>query len=194
MSQTETDLQDVITPLVPTLRTNGTNDSLEFSPISIREDYRLKWNINPDDFICLTKNGQLLRNTLYRIGGMDTPKLGKDEYFMLLKHVEAFYPDSITKITKDKSHLESRWCILDKNGNEKVEFDSFKSPYLVKDSVIYSINGKYYNIETGEFYCDTSSSMQSEEFLFLENRFDKDISRRGVMKINKKKGDWELFT
>lgn len=182
-------MEDAIKEL--SIPTNINNDgSLQFSPIALNEGYKKKWNEHLNDFICLTKNGQLIRNTLYRIGGKGTPKLGKDEYFMLLKHVEAFYDDSITKIKKDKPHLESKWCILDKNGNEKVEFKPFDSPYLIQNSQIYFIKGKYYNIETGEFYRDASTSMQSSEFLFLGSQYD---SRDGVMKINKKNGTWELF-
>lgn len=192
MNQTKTDSNDFITAIAPIPQmVNGA--ALEFSYISLREDYRKKWNEHMKDFICLTKNGELVRPTLYRIGGIGTPELGKDDYFMLLKHVEAFYEDSITKISKDKPHLESRWCILDKNGDEKVEFKPFASPYLVKDSVIYSLNQKYHNIETGELYCTSYTSMTSGEFVFLENRFDKDTSKRGVMKIHKKTGAWELF-
>lgn len=196
MSPIKEGLYDLIPSLTPGYKSEdaGTAGTLEFSSIILRAEYAHKWNVSHyNDFILLTKNGVPIRNTLYRIGGMSTPKLGKDEYFLLIKHVEAFYPDSITKISKDKPHLEGRWCILDKNGNEKVEFDNFRSPYIVKDSVIYSVNGKYHNIETGELYCDTSSSLESGEFLFLENRFDKDMSRRGVMKIHKKTGAWELF-
>jgi hypothetical protein len=173
--------------------------ALQFSKIDINEDYCKKWNVRPKDFICLTRNGELLRPTLYRIGGLNTPKLNKDEYFMLIKHVEAYYSKDIMKGSKsqDPKHLDGWWCILDKHGNEKVVFEPAKYPltypYLVADSCIYSIGGKYHNIETGEFYCDTSSSMTSADFLFLENRFDKDKSRRGVMKINKKSGLWELF-
>lgn len=169
------------------------DDGLQFSELIIREDYREKWNVYRNDFICLTKNGQLIRNTLYRIGGINTPNLSTDKYFMLLKYVEAFYPDDITDVAKRKPHLSGRWCILDKEGNEKVEFEPFSSPYLVKGSQIYSIRDKYYNIETGEFYCDAGSSMQSKDFLFLENRWDKNESKRGIMKINKHNGKWELF-
>ena len=86
-----------------------------------------------------------------------------------------------------------RYCILDKEGNEKVVFGRFKSPYLVKNSQIYSIDGNYYNIETGEFYGNPSTNMESSEFLFLDNRFDKDSTKRGIMKVNKKDGIWELF-
>lgn len=193
MIQAKTDSTDFIASMIPTRQT-GADSPLQFSSIVLRAEYAHKWNASHmNDFIGLTKNGELIRDTLYRIGGMGTPKLGKDEYFLLLKYVEAFYPDSITKIAKDKPHLESRWCIMDKEGNEKVEFKPFASPYLVNDSVIYSLNSEYRNIETDEFYGYSSSSMQSDEFLFLDNRFDKDVSRRGIMKIHKKTGAWELF-
>lgn len=166
---------------------------LQLSTITIKDDYRKKWNIHLDDFLCLTKNGELISDSLYRVGGQSTPDLRKVNYFMLLKHVEGFYPKHIIEYTKsDPKHLESRWCIIDKNGNEKVEFKQFDSPYLVSDSCIYSINNNYYNIETGEFYCQSYSSMKSSEYLFIENAYDKDTSKRGIMKINKKDGSWEL--
>jgi len=82
--------------------------NLQFSKINIDPYYREKWNIHSNDFICLTRNGKMIRETLYRIGGLNNPNLDTDNYFMLLKHVEAFYSDDITKIKKDKPHLESR--------------------------------------------------------------------------------------
>ena len=171
------------------------NEGLQLSPISVNEDYCKKWNIHSKDYVCLTKNGELLRQTLYRVGGMGRPKLGVDNYFMLLKYVEAFYSDEITKDKSRKPHLEGRRCIIDKEGNEKIEFKSSLSyPYLVKDSCIYTIDSKYYNIETGEFYCSSRGSMTSTDYLFLNNEYDKDESKRGVMKINKKDGTWELFS
>jgi len=164
---------------------------IELSSISVNETYRKKWNVSQNDFVFITKGGELVCDTLYRVGGFGANIT--DDYFMLLKNVEAFYPDNITKEKDKKPHLESRWAILDKNGIEKVEFEPFQSPYLVKDSCLYSINSNYYNIETGEFYCYSSHAMVTTEFVFLENRYDKDESKRGVMKINKKDGSWELF-
>ncbi len=171
----------------------GNNGSLQLSPISINEDYCKKWNIRQEDYVCLTKDGKLLRPTLYRIGGVNAPNLGKDNYFTLIKHVEAYYADDITKIDKEKPHLESRWCIIDKNGDEKVDVGPFKYIYIVNGSCIYSVDKDYFNIETGEHYCRAYSSMKSNEFLFLDNEYDDDKSKRGVMKINKKDGTWELF-
>ena len=180
------------------------SSALQLSPIQVNQDYLNEWNNNCNDFVCLTKNGELLRPTLYRIGGLNNPKLGKDKYFMLLKYVEAVYDyDFIKKCYPNKSrkelelqrkHLEGRWCIIDKNGVEKKEFDQFKSPYIKKGSCIYSVDSNYYNIETGEFYCNSLKSMESTEFLFLENPYDKDLSKKGVMKINKKDGSWSVFS
>jgi len=178
-----------------TVENVNNSGSLEFSKIDIDADYRKKWNINENDFFCLTKNGKLVRETLYRKGGLNFPNLKADSYFQLLKHVEAHYSDKILKMSKsDKPrHLESRWCILDKEGNEKVELEAFQHAYLINDSQIYSVNSKYYNVANGEFYCDSNKIMQSKEFIFLENTYDEDKSKRGIMKINKKNGEWELI-
>ncbi len=171
------------------------NCRLQLAPIQVREDYAKEWNERLTDFVVLSKDGELLRPTLYRVGGLNFPNLCEDKYFMLLKYVEAYYPESIMRHSTSKSpkHLDGRWCILDADGNERIEFESFRCPYLVKDSCLYSLNGKYYNIETGEHYGSSSTSIESKEFIFLDNRYDSDKSKRGVMKINKKDGSWELF-
>ena len=170
---------------------------LGISPAEINEDYRKKWNIYMDDFVSLTLNGELLRPTLYRVGGMGKPNLATDKYFVLLKHTEAFYGKDILKMSGNKNpkHLNGTWCIIDQYGNEKFESKSSSDYlYLLKNSCICSSNQKYYNIETGELYCDSSKSMESEEYLFLDNAYDKDESKRGIMMINKCDGTWDLFS
>ncbi len=185
------------------------DNKIQFSKINLDEDYSKKWNNNNNDFICLTKNGELLRPTLYRIGGIGPSKPNEDGYYVLLKYVEAFYSDEIMSMSAEHykkhniknikhtaNHLEAKWVIIDKFGNEKIELDNFNSPHLVKNSCIYSIKGKYYNIETNELYCYTNETCESSEFLFLENRYnfgdckDKPL---GVYKINKKDGSFEIF-
>ncbi len=184
-------------PMQPPLKkgSTGNNNILQLSPIRINEDYRKEWNITQNDYACLTLNGELLRPTLYRIGGLNNTKPGVDKYFMLIKYVEAYYSKEILRISKSNGpkHLESRWCIIDECGNEKKEFKFPDTPYLMSNSCIYSIDRRYYNIETGEYYGYTSGSMSSDEFLFLDNKFEKEKSKCGVMKINKKDGTWELF-
>ena len=171
---------------------------LRFSRITLNEDYRKKWGATMDDFICLTIGGEMVRPTLYRIGGLGHSDPQKNRYILLLKYVEAQYSkkfmDSMgDRAPKDPRHLEDRWCILDQQGNEKVEFKQFATPYLVNDSCIYSLDGNYYNIETGELYGRSHSSFSSTDFLFLHVPYEKDEAKRGVMKINKKDGSWEMF-
>jgi hypothetical protein len=170
------------------------SSALQLSSIQVDTEYCKKWNERMTDFVVLTKNGELVSNSLYRVGGMGCKPDGKN-YFMLLKYVEDYYPADILKMSgnKDPKHLSGRWCIIDKNGIEKVVFESFKSPYLMNDSCIYSIDQNYYNIETGKHYCKAYTSMKSKDFLFLENAYDDDKSRRGVIKVCKKTGTWELF-
>jgi len=164
--------------------------SLKLSPIELNADYRLDWNIHEHDFVLLTKEGKPINDSIYRVGGFNCDL--KADYFILLKYVEAFYSDTITKIKADKPHLEGRWCIIDKNGCEKVEFEQFKSPYL-KGGLIYVVDGNYYNIETREFYCHASSSISSNNYLFLENKYDNNVLKRGVMMINKYDGSYKIF-
>ena len=166
---------------------------LRMSQIILNEDYKKKWNEHSDDFFMLTRNGEPIRDTLYRAGAMGGMKEGQD-YFMILKYTEDQYKDNITKDPKAKNHLKAQWVILNKEGEEKVVNNQFDSMYLVSNSIIYHVGGKYYNIESGEFYCDASgSSMDSKEYLFLNNTYDNDKSRRGVMRINKKTGEYKLY-
>lgn len=164
---------------------------LELCPIKINEDYRIKWNIYSVDFYHLCKDGIKLNDTLYRKGMFGGIKNNQD-YYLLLKHTEAFHPDSITLDKKDKPHLKSTWVIIDKNGVEKLEFPEFSNVYL-SGGVIYSMGSNYYNIETGYCYGRSHTTIKSKDFIFLDNNFYSDLSKRGVVKINKKDGTFELF-
>ena len=98
------------------------DDILRLSPISVREDYLREWNERLNDFVVLTRNGQLVNNNLYRVGGLGTNKIHDKPYFMLLKYVESYYDlDFLKNIKSDSSpkHLKGVWCILDQNGIEK---------------------------------------------------------------------------
>lgn len=173
---------------------NG-DGKLQLSPIVVNSKYLSEWNENMTDFIVLTKDGKLIDNSIYRIGGMSGDKDIENDYFMLIKYVECYYSPDIIRMSNSDSnkYLSGRWCIFDKNGILKKEFDEHISPYIVHDSCIYSINSKYYNIETDELYCNASKIVESSKYLFLENAYDKDLIKRGVMKINKKDGTCELL-
>lgn len=165
--------------------------TLKLKPVKLDGDYRKKWNIHLTDFCNLYKNGKKVSDALYRIGGFGGDI--KENYFMLLKNIEAHYPDNITKEKHRKPHLENRWCILNKKGVEKVNFKPFESPYL-HGGQVYSLDGKYYDIESGKLYCHScSSSIISKRYIFLENKYDKDESKRGVMRIKKSNGACKIF-
>lgn len=173
-------------------------DGLYFANITLDPAYAKKWNERSTDFIMLTYNGELISETLYRVGGLNSSTWYKDKYFMLLKYEEAFYSKEILKMSKSKDgrHLEGNWVILDNKGNEKAKFvRSLDHAYLIKNSCLYKIQEKIINIETGEVYIDSyhGTYLESTEFIFVENRYDKDESKRGVLKINKLDGSKELI-
>lgn len=162
-------------------------NTIELYPVKIDNDYRKKFNIIEDDYCHLFKNGTRVSNVLYRKGGMSTVQDLQNDYFMILKHVEAKYPDEITKDKKRKLHLASHWVILDNNCNEKVVFEHYVSPYLT-GGIIYSSENKYYNIETGECYGYGYKSLTSKNFIFIDN-----IVNKTVKKININDGSVEVF-
>ncbi len=86
-------------------------NKLELRPVTVSKEYYKKWNVSCDDYLNLYKNGVKVSDTLYRKGMFDG-KVDKP-YFLLLKHVEAHYEDSITTDKFAKPHLESQWCIVD---------------------------------------------------------------------------------
>lgn len=163
---------------------------VELTPIELPEDYCRKWNTHERDFVQLTRYGVPINNSIYRTG-MFGGKF-KDGYTLLLKYTEALYNDSITRDEARKRHLEGIWCIVDKNGVEKVNFKKFENAYL-SGGVIYSVDRNYYNIETGELIGSSSQTMASDDYIFLEDHFNKDTSKRGVIQIKKSDGSWQIY-
>lgn len=170
------------------------NFKLRLVDANLSAEYKEEWKVYSESYSQLWDGTEMLRPTLYRVGGICTPKFGTDRFLQLLKYSEAYYDREIYDKSKSSlKHLRGVWCILDAVGNEIVEFEQFATPYLVKDSCIYSLNNNYVNIETGEFYCKSYDSMESDKFLFLDNAFDNDKTRRGIFKINKEDGTYVIF-
>jgi hypothetical protein len=164
--------------------------TIELKPVKLDGKYRERWNVHMSDFVHLYVDGRKVNNNIYRVGGFGATL--KDKYFMLLKYTEDYCSDDITKDEDRKAHLKGCWCIIDNNGVEKVNFNQFDNVYL-SGGQLYSLDNKYYNIETKEFYCDARSVMKTDNFIFLENAYDKDESKRGVLKIDKTSGEFELI-
>jgi hypothetical protein len=173
---------------------------LHLRSAQISDDYRKKWNIHMDDFLHLFIGDEQVSDTLYRVGGHNGKKEG--EYTMLLKNVEALYDKSIVIATKKKPttanrrHLESRWCIIDGQGKEVKEFKQFTTSLYLQGGVIYSLNGKLFNILTGEEIIGSSSStkIHTKDFIIVENLYDKNEEMCGVLKINKADGSVEMLS
>ena len=181
---------------------NNDNSKIQLSPIILNEDYRKKWNITQNDFYLITKNGVPIRNTLYCVAHFQSKDISNKRYFILLKQVESYYSDEIMKSCKSRGikqtnrYLSDNDCILDQFGNEKICHDRKNlfgyANLLNNDSIIYRVQENYYNIETNEFYCSSSSCMESNKYLYLSNLYDKDKSKLGVWKINKLDGTYEI--
>lgn len=182
---------------------------LELSAITLKEEYAKKWQAEHiSGFFLLTRGHVPIRQTLYRKGGISGQGgIPEDQdYFMLLKYTEAQYSKEFLNRAKSNmnklniaggltsNYLKDSWVILDKQGNELVEIGGDASyPYLVKNSVIYSLGGYYYNLLTGEKICTSSGSLQSAEFIFVDNNYDDDKAKRGMWKICKKDASVEIF-
>ena len=196
------------------LTTSENTDKLQLCKIEVKEEYLKEWNEKSSDFHVLVKDGKLLHNTLYRKGGINfNLNVGVDKYFMLLKYFETEYTleflkkchknKSIKELEKHKKYLKSNWVILDENGVEKFENKSLHSPYLIKNSCIFSDDNKYYNIETMYYYGHCSGSrLESTDYIFLDNNYggDKPLidsykteHPAGIVKIHKLTGEFEVF-
>lgn len=118
----------------------------------------------------------------------------KDGYIMLLKYVEDYYDgDFAKKYTKgEKRHLSSRWVIIDKYGEEKVEA-KVHGKLSHTGGVICCHEGVYTNIETGYEYCTGNKYMTSKDFLFVNTGWNTRKENEGVMKINIWDGTFEVF-
>lgn len=172
---------------------------IEFKPVTLTPEYAKKWQTNLTDYLQIYKDGKLLRPTLYRIGGIGGD--WKDGFIMVLKCEESHYSKEIMEMSEAhykkegleyrSNHLSNNSCIIDENGDERFVSNS-SSAYLHKGG-IYSVGGKYYNARNNELYCDSSTTIITENFTFLHNQWDNDKTRRGVLKINHANGLYEII-
>ena len=83
-------------------------NNLELKLAEIDTEYKKKWNINQSNFLHLYKNGEKINNILYRVGmfgaKIEDGHILVEDYFMLVKHIEAYYKDSITNDKSQKPH------------------------------------------------------------------------------------------
>jgi len=139
---------------------------MEITKAIITDEYRKIWNIGrQDDFIHI--NG---RSTLYRVGGH---RLNPQGYSLILKYEEAQYSKEVVRITNshlNANYLRGVWCIINDLGEEVREFEYLQSPYLVKDSILYTLNDKCYSIIDGSCYGSDYKKVECGDYLFLEQQ------------------------
>ena len=165
---------------------------IQFCPIMLNEEYSKKWNERMTDFIHLCdENGDKISDTLYRVGGFGGDF--KDGYCQLIKYVEDFYDDSITTDINRKRHLAGCWCVINTKGKEIFVSDRFETFYHL-GGVIFKSGKSFINVETKErFLTGERKYMQSKDFVFIDNLYDMDKSKRGIYKINKFDFSIEIF-
>jgi len=176
------------------------NTNLELISVKIPDNYRKEWNIHQNDFFHLYKNKKLVSNTLYRLGGLFNDKSWG--VIHIIKNVESFYKNNITKNIKEKKHLASHFCIINAEGKELKVFKEFDNSYLIAPA-IYICNKKYYNLFTHQPFVEDinkpsvddtrRSSVESKTYLFIENKYDDNKKNRGVIQVNKLTGESKLI-
>lgn len=169
--------------------------NLKLKPAELSPEYRKEWNVHETDILQLYDGDEKISENLYRIGGLGTQL--KDQYFCLLKLVEGYYSDSITKDPKQKKHLATCHVALNLDGEEVFQTNSFQYLYLLGGVLCSTeIAGSkiLVNLLTSEIIIkEYSSTFSSDEYLFVENRFDKDKTKRGVFQISKADGSVKIY-
>lgn len=174
---------------------------LELRPVQLPAEYRKKWNETCPDFVHIYVDGKKVSDTYYRVGGVN-PTINRKrdgileglEHCTLLKYIEARYEGKETT-PGSLNHLESHWCIVNQKGEEVVVSRRFNYIYIVGDCIYKtSDNNSYYNIKNGQCYGESLDDvLVSDDFIFVADKYNKDREKRGVLKIDTKTGEYELF-
>ena len=185
-----------IKELIPSNQTKLIN-GLVFQLVTLDKDYKKKWNVinSADDFGIIMRNGNIVNDKLFRIGGLTTLIEG-EQYISLLLQKESFYSKKIMDMAKSSgtaNHLDSQTTFLNNNGEIVITFDKSLTYPRIVGGCIYSMDNSYYNIKTKEFICRGYDSMKTKDFLFVNNRYDNDVARRGVFQINIHNGTYVIY-
>lgn len=179
------------------MKTVTLKSGIQVVPFTPSEEYQKKWNIHLDGmiggFLQIYVDGVKVSDTLYRKGGFFHEAGGR---LQLLKYVEEHYEDSITTDPARKPHLASYSCIIDSDGTELyVQKKQFGSMYLKGGGNVVIDDSTYYNVNTGEPYSNARihKTVESANYLFLEDAYNNDKSLRGVIQIDKSTGESTLL-
>ncbi len=153
--------------------------NIEFRKAVFTEEYMNKWGISHNDYFQIYSFGELLRPTLYRKGGFNGKWI--DGYMQLFKCVES------------NGYLSNSTCIIDTNGKEMYSSNSILDSVYLRPGGIYVYASKYFNIRNNKLYCRSYTCMTTKNYTFLDNKYDEDETRRGVMKISHDDGSYGII-
>ena len=154
--------------------------------IHLPEKYYKKWNEVSRDFYTFTDSdvndivvsdlNEVKNYTLYRIGGLYDYNTN-NEFNIILKYKEDFFPDHITKDLKRKPHLSPKWVAVDKNGSIVYESSkSLHSLYLIGNCIISEQYVGYYNLITKQSYSSSYNQIfETKENIILYSHKEKAI-------------------
>lgn len=158
--------------------TNDLKKGLRLEPIEFPEDHKEYGR----DYSYLYKDGNKVSDMIFRRGGIGGRFKG--DYCQLIA-----YPDFPEKTLGNH-------CIINKEGEVVLmESNHFDHLYLLR-GCIAKMKEDYYNLKTGELIARGSSSVESDEYLFVQHRLDynkENPMQTGVYKINYASGEVELF-
>ena len=165
---------------------------ITLEPIVYSPEYIKKWNqYAGTEFVQIYSNGVLLNDNVYCTNFYWSDKTLQEDsvYFQLVKVVEAYYADNITEDPIKKPHLAKYQCIINSEGVETYVHYRSSSEHLYLNKCIYHIGSKYFSARTNELICESYTKLESEDYLFLDNAYDTDTSRRGIIQACKRTGE-----
>lgn len=136
---------------------------------------------NRERYSKLYKNGILLSNELFRLGGLD----------------HGFEKKPYASIIVYHNYPKETWgnhCIIDTNGKIVLEAEKYDSSFYYLDGVIAKKKDTFINLITGQPIVKSYSSyMKSKDFFFVESKDYEKKFQEGVYKINFRTGEYEIF-
>ncbi|MFW6247240.1 MAG: hypothetical protein ACOC22_03665 [bacterium] len=147
---------------------------------------------NYQSYSFLFKEGKKISDVVFRKGGISNGFV-KGDYCNLIAY-KNFFKNPKTKF----SRTSSTHVLINLDGKIVLEEKGLsKYPYYLK-GVIASMDKGYYNLSTGELIIKGDSSIESDDFLFVQKKYDfewyggKD-KPKGVYKICFETGEVEYF-
>ena len=165
----------------------------EVKPELLKDEKLMKDIGSTRDYSFLFKDGKQVSDLVFRRGGISSG-YSKGKYCSLIVYRYFF-----KKPVKDKYYRsKSNHCLVDLDGNIVLEAKQFgEHPHYLK-GIIACMDNWYYNLVTGEKIIAGDSSVDCEDYIFVQKKYDFDWyggkeKPTGVYKIHFETGEVEYF-